>query len=66
MSECETDDAGAVRIVEHHSPILDLLRAFPLVAKLETDMFQRLVGTEVLREETNASGLFCATFRLAA
>ena len=66
MAECETDESGAVRIVERHSPILDLLRAFPLVAKLETDMFQRLLGTDVQREETNASGLFCATFRLAS
>jgi predicted ArsR family transcriptional regulator len=64
MSECETDESGEVRIVEHHSPILDVLRAFPLVAKLETDLFQRLLGTTVQREETNASGLYRATFRL--
>jgi predicted ArsR family transcriptional regulator len=64
MAECETDQAGAVRIVEHHSPVLDILRGFPLVAKLEADMFQRLVGTRVEREETSASGLYCATFHL--
>ena len=64
MAECETDEAGVVRIVEHHSPVLDVLRQFPLVAKLETDMFQRLLGAPVQREETSASGLFCATFRL--
>ena len=63
MSEFEQDESsGVLRIVEHHSPILDLLRAFPLVAKLEADMFQRLLGTAVRREETNASGLFRATF----
>lgn len=64
MSECETDGAGAVRIVEHHSPLLDVIREFPLVAKLETEMFQRLLGTPVQREETNHSGLYCATFRI--
>ncbi|MEP6669874.1 MAG: hypothetical protein ABJF10_12020 [Chthoniobacter sp.] len=64
MAECEADETGAVRIVEHHSPILDILREFPLVAKLEADMFQRLVGTPVERKETSASGLYCATFRL--
>jgi predicted ArsR family transcriptional regulator len=63
MAQFETD-AGAVSIVEHHSPILDVLRAFPLVAKLEKDMFERLLGVPVEREETVASGLFCATFRL--
>jgi predicted ArsR family transcriptional regulator len=65
MSECEIDDNGAVRIVEHHSPILDILRDFPLVAKLETDMIQRLVGTTVEREDTRVSGLYCAIFRLS-
>lgn len=64
MSECEIDEKGGVRIVEHHSPILDILREFPLVAKLETDMFQRLIGTPVQREETCASGLYCAIFHL--
>jgi predicted ArsR family transcriptional regulator len=65
MAECETDAAGVVSIVEHHSPVLDILREFPLVAKLEADMFQRLVGRRVEREETTASGLYCAVFRLA-
>ena len=64
MAGCETDGAGVVRIVEHHSPVLDVLRAFPLVAKLEADMFQRLLGTPVQREETSASGLYCAVFHL--
>jgi predicted ArsR family transcriptional regulator len=64
MAECETDEKGAVRIVEHHSPVLDILREFPLVAKLEAELFQRLLGAPVQREETSASGLYCATFRL--
>ena len=64
MAECETDTGEGVRIVEHHSPMLDLLRAFPQVAKFEVDMFQRLLGKPVQREETSASGLYCATFRV--
>lgn len=64
MSECESTDNGAVTIVEHHSPILDLLRAFPIVAKLESDLFQRLLRTPVRREEDNASGLYRAVFYL--
>lgn len=65
MSEFESDETtGALRIVEHHTPILDLLRAFPLVAKLEADMFQRLLGTSVRREETTASGLYRAIFTI--
>lgn len=63
MSECEVDEAG-VRIVEHHSPILDLLRAFPLVTRLENEMIQRLLHCTVEREESTASGLYHVTFHL--
>jgi predicted ArsR family transcriptional regulator len=64
MAEFEASDDGSISIVEHHSPILDLLRAFPIVAKLEAEMFQRLIGVPVRREETTASGLFQARFSL--
>ena len=62
MAECATADGGVLRITEHHSPILDLLRAFPLVARLEVEMFQRLLGVSVRREETSAGALFRAVF----
>ena len=61
MSDFEIT-GGEARIVEHHSPILDLLNAFPIVAKLESEMFTRLLGTPVRREESSVSGLYCATF----
>ena len=62
MAECVAAEDGAVRIVEHHSPVLDLLRAFPLIARLEIQLFARLLGVPVRREETSAAGLFRATF----
>ena len=64
MAAAAVADDGAVRIVEHHSPVLDLLRLFPLIARLETELFQRLLGVPVRRDEANASGLFCVTFVL--
>jgi len=64
MAEYEADPAGGFRILEHHSPILDLLRAFPVIAKLETEMFQRLLGVKIRREEQEASGLFLATYHV--
>jgi predicted ArsR family transcriptional regulator len=66
MSELETGEDGALRIVEHHSPILDLIAAFPIIAKLETDMFQRLLGVGVRREEQHASGCFELTWHLVS
>lgn len=62
MSEFEA--SGEIRIVEYHSPILDLLRAFPIVARLESEMIQRVLKAPVRREESNASALFCCTFHL--
>ncbi len=56
------NETGELRIIEHHSPILDILRAFPLVGRLEADLFQRLLKVPVQREEACASGLFCVTF----
>lgn len=65
MSECAAEDSGALCIIEHHSPILDLLREFPLIARLETEMFHRLLGTPVRREETSVGGMFRAVFVIA-
>ncbi len=64
MTEWQPDADGEMRILEHHSPILDVLRAFPLVGKLETDLFSRLLKVPVRREEASASGLFCLTFSI--
>jgi predicted ArsR family transcriptional regulator len=62
MAGVETKDG--VRIVEYHSPILDLLRAFPIVARLEAEMFQRVLKTPVRREEKSVSGLYSCTFTI--
>lgn len=46
------------QIVEHHCPFLDVLRAYPLMAKLEADLYSRVLGQPVLREENEAGGLY--------
>ncbi len=58
------EDSGTLRITEHHSPVLDLLRAFPIVARLECEMFQRILHAHVTREENCVSGLYRCTFRI--
>ncbi|MEA3188636.1 MAG: hypothetical protein QOD99_2466 [Chthoniobacter sp.] len=65
MADFETGD-HELRIVEHHCPILDLLRAYPIVARLEGEMFQRVLRVPVAREETSVSGLYRCTFHLGA
>ena len=62
MAEIETDNG--LRILEYHSPILDLLRAFPLIERLEAELFQRLLKEPVRREESSVSGLSCCAFHI--
>jgi predicted ArsR family transcriptional regulator len=63
MAEIE-HDTTLIRIVEHHCPIHDLLKAFPIVARLETELFTRVLGANVQREEAHASGLYRCVFTL--
>jgi predicted ArsR family transcriptional regulator len=65
MAEFSTRADGSCAIIEHHSPLLDVLRAFPIVAKLETEMFQRILGAVVRREEASGSGPFCVMYTIA-
>jgi predicted ArsR family transcriptional regulator len=51
-----------VAIVEYHSPIFDLLDAFPLVRRLEREMMERVLGVRLEREEEMASGLYRCRF----
>jgi len=60
MSELSGGDP--VAIVEYHSPIFDLLDAFPLVRRLEREMMERVLGVRIEREEEMASGLYRCRF----
>ena len=60
MSELSSGDQAA--IVEYHSPIFDLLEAFPLVRRLEREMMERVLGVRMEREEEMASGLYRCRF----
>ena len=51
-------------ILEYHSSIMDLIEAFPLIRRLEKEMFEKLLQIHVERHEERASGLFLCTFVL--
>lgn len=53
---------GGPQILECHSPILNVLERYPIVGRLEQDMFEAALGTSVRREETRTSGLFECAF----
>jgi predicted ArsR family transcriptional regulator len=62
LSELSTCDR--IAIVEYHSPIMDLLEAFPLVRRLEREMLERVLGVRIAREEKISSGLYQCSFVL--
>src|ERR1700676_5194158 len=56
---------GGPQILECHSPILNLLDRYPIVGRLEQDMFAAVLDTRVRREETRNSGLYECAFYFA-
>jgi predicted ArsR family transcriptional regulator len=56
----------SAHILECHSPIMNLLDCYPIIGRLEEEMFQAVLGTRVRREESRNSGLFECAFYFAA
>jgi predicted ArsR family transcriptional regulator len=65
MSQFTTEDPGGPQILECHSPILNLMDRFPIVGRLEQDLFEGVLGTSVRREESRSSGLYECAFYFA-
>ncbi|MDQ2868770.1 MAG: transcriptional regulator [Verrucomicrobiota bacterium] len=55
-------EQGGPQILECHTPILSLLDRFPIVARLEQQLFEDLLGAKVRREETRSSGQYECAF----
>ena len=51
-----------LRIVERHQPILGLMEAFPVIAGMERDLFQRVLGAPVRREASQTGGNYECVF----
>ena len=63
MSQFTTDEKeGGPQILECHSPIMNLLDRYPIIARLEQDLFEAVLGTTVRREENRNSGLYECAF----
>jgi predicted ArsR family transcriptional regulator len=53
---------GGLVLIEYHSPVADLLEAFPIVRRLEREMMERILGAKVTRDEEVVSGLYRCRF----
>jgi predicted ArsR family transcriptional regulator len=66
MSQFITDESeGGPQILECHSPLLNLLDQYPIIGRLEGDLFESVLRTRVRREESRASGLYECAFYFA-
>jgi len=64
MAEVEQVEGGW-QVIEHHSPLGDLLVAYPtLVPRLEQELYAKVLQVPVKREQTAVSGLYWCVFRL--
>ena len=54
----------SMRIIERFSPIEDLLRRYPILARLEKEMFERLLDCPIRREEEPAEDAYLCIFHL--
>jgi predicted ArsR family transcriptional regulator len=66
MAQFTTSEEGGPQILECHSPIMNLIEQYPIVGRLEQDMFEALLGTRVRREMLRNSGLYECAFYFAA
>jgi predicted ArsR family transcriptional regulator len=66
MSQFTMNDDGGPQILECHTPLLNLLERYPIIGRLEQDLFEAILGTSVRREESRASGLYECAFYFSA
>jgi predicted ArsR family transcriptional regulator len=62
MSQFATEEDGGPQILECHSPLMNVLDKYPIIARLEQEMFEQVLGTKARREETRNSGLYECAF----
>jgi predicted ArsR family transcriptional regulator len=63
MAQFTTDEKeGGPQIFECHSPLLNLLDEYPIIGRLEQDLFETVLGTKVRREQSRTSGLYECAF----
>ena len=66
MAQYLSSEKDGPQILECHSPILNLSEKYPIISRLEQDLFEAVLATKVRREETHTSGLYDCAFYFAA
>jgi predicted ArsR family transcriptional regulator len=65
MAQFSNSKEGGPRILECHSPIMNLLEHYPIIGRFEQDMFEALLSTRVRRQVIRNSGLYECAFQFS-
>jgi predicted ArsR family transcriptional regulator len=65
MAQFKNGGEGGPHILECHSPILNMLERYAIIARLEQDMFEKILRTPVRRQMIRNSGLYECAFYFA-
>ncbi len=65
MAQFTNGEEDGSKILECHSPIMNLLDRYPIVGRFEQDMFEAVLGTRVRRQMMRNSGLYECAFYFA-
>lgn len=60
----EVVNGEVLQIIERHSPIRDLLEAYPEAANMERELFERVLGARVARRCEASGGLYECVFTI--
>ncbi|MDX2226020.1 MAG: winged helix-turn-helix transcriptional regulator [Verrucomicrobiae bacterium] len=55
---------NSVEIVEFNSPVLEIAEQYPIVKNLEQQLFQKVLGYPIIRNEERTSGLYRCSFQV--
>ena len=62
LSRVRSDGSVSLVVTEHHSPIEEILRRYPIVARLERELYERVLDCPVRREESCSPGIYTCNF----
>ena len=66
MCESTVVDDGKRELVEHNCPISDVARKYPEICQFEKDLFERVLGTGLVRQQHLTDGDRACSYREAA
>jgi predicted ArsR family transcriptional regulator len=66
MAQFVNDKGEEPHILECHSPIMNLVEQYPIIARFEQDMFEAVLGTRVRRQLARNSGQYECAFYFTA